>query len=363
MSILLYIISFFLVLRFAVTLFNFISNPKLAHYPREHHDKISVLIPARNEEESILNLLNSLARQNYPNFEVIVLDDASTDNTYSIVQKFAAADERFRMIKGEPLPQGWLGKNFACHQLAQQATGDYLMFLDADEKVYDKLFHSAVHRMKTYRLALLSLFTNQEMHTLGERLVVPLMHVILLNLLPLRLVSLVKSPAVSAASGQFMLFDAVFYRQNQWHQLVKNQVVEDIEIMRLVKQKGLKGEALLANGMVSCRMYRSYWEGVEGFSKNLLAGFNYSVFGLLIFLVLIVGGPLIIFLSGDIGLFVLAVTLIILTRLMISLSAGQNPIYNILLHPLQMLTLAVIAQQSIQKYLTKNIRWKGRNVS
>ncbi|MBE7179048.1 MAG: glycosyltransferase, partial [Mucilaginibacter polytrichastri] len=270
---------------------------------------------------------------------------------------------RFSVIKGAPLPDGWLGKNFACHQLAEVATGKYFLFLDADEMVHPNLFNSAVHRIKSNRLKLLSLFTNQVMKSAGERLVVPLMHVILLNLLPLRLVGLTKTPAVAAASGQFMLFEAEIYRQFRWHELVRKHVVEDIEIMRLVKQNGFKAEALLANGMISCRMYRSYTEGVNGFSKNLLAGFNYSVFGLLIFLVLILGGPIMIFLSGDLGLLVLAVALIVLTRLMISLSAGQNPVYNIILHPFQMITLAVIAQQSIQKYLSKSVEWKGRNVS
>ncbi|MBE7176356.1 MAG: glycosyltransferase [Mucilaginibacter polytrichastri] len=362
MIFILYVIFFFLILRFAVTLFNFISYPKLTPFPHELHDRISVLVPVRDEEENILTLLRSLALQNHPNFEVIVLDDGSTDRTAEIVQDFARSDSRFRLEKGEPLPPGWLGKNFACHQLAQKADGAYLLFLDADERVFPNLFNSAVHRMKSNKLALLSLFTNQEMRGIGERTVVPLMHFILLNLLPLRLVSLVKTPSVAAASGQFMLFDAAVYHQQQWHERVKKHVVEDIEIMRLVKQAGLRGEALLANGMISCRMYRSYASGIDGFSKNLLAGFNYSVPGLLLFLLLVLGGPVFIFISGDIELFVMAVTLILLTRLMISLSAGQNPLWNLLLHPFQMLSLALIAQQSIRRHLTRSVRWKGRNV-
>lgn len=362
MIILLYIIFFFLILRFAVTLFNFISYPKLARFPHEHRDRLSVLVPVRDEEANILTLLQSLALQNYPNFEVLILDDASTDGTAAIVEAFVQTDSRFRLVEGAALPDGWLGKNYACHQLAELAGGDYLLFIDADERVHAHLFSSAVHRMKTNRLALLSLFTNQEMRTPGERAVVPLMHFILLNLLPLRLVSLVKSPAVAAASGQFMLFDARVYREQRWHERVKRQVVEDIEIMRLVKGAGFRGEALLANGMISCRMYRSYASGVDGFSKNLLAGFNYSVPGLLLFLLLLLGGPLFIFISGDIELFVMAVALILLSRLMISLSAGQNPIWNMLLHPVQMLTLAFIAQRSIRRHLTKTVRWKGRNV-
>ena len=119
---------------------------------------------------------------------MIVLDDDSSDSTYAICAEFAAKHPAFRVIKGKELTGQWLGKNYACHQLAKQAKGEYLLFLDADEKISNGLINSAVHRMHFRSLALLSLFTNQQMKTIGEKLTVPLMHYILLNLLPLRLV-------------------------------------------------------------------------------------------------------------------------------------------------------------------------------
>ena len=145
--------------------------------------------------------------------------------------------------------------------------------------------------MKLNRLSLLSLFTDQIMFNWGERLVVPLMHFVLLNLLPLRLVRLSKNPAFSAASGQFMMFDGAHYKENQWHEQVKHQVVEDVEIMKLIKSVGFNGEALLANGFINCRMYKSFSEAVNGFSKNFLAGFNNNVLGLFLYLLLVVMGP------------------------------------------------------------------------
>ncbi|MGV3509076.1 MAG: glycosyltransferase [Sphingobacteriaceae bacterium] len=355
-----YVVFFFLILRFTVTLFNFISNPKLPASPFLHNDLVSVLIPARNEEEDILNLLTSIKKQNYKNIEVIVLDDDSTDNTYAICESFCTSDERFKVVKGKELEEGWLGKNFACHQLAAMANGSYLLFLDADEAIRDGLINNAIHRIKQGKLTLLSLFTNQTMLSIGERLVVPLMHFLLLNSLPLRLVRLTKNTALSAASGQFMLFESASYHTHQWHAQVKDKVVEDIEIMKLVKAYQYKAEALLANGYIACRMYKGFRESVNGFSKNLLAGFNYNIAALVCYLLLVMVGPIFIAVYLNYSLLFFAITLIILSRIMISLSAGQNVLLNVILHPFQMLSLVLISILSIKLYLTKRTNWKGR---
>ncbi|WP_374949552.1 glycosyltransferase [Mucilaginibacter sp.] len=324
---------------------------------------VSVLIPARDESDNILTLLQSIQLQDYPHYEVIILDDSSSDNTYQLCERFAVGHPKFRVIRGKPLPDGWIGKNYACHQLAKEASGKYLLFLDADEQVSNSLINSAVHRMHLKKLTLLSLFTNQQMITLGEWLVVPLMHYVLINLLPLRLILLVKSNAsVAAASGQFMFFDAATYRTHQWHGLVKDKVVEDVEIMKAVKAYNCNGEGLLANGMITCRMYKGYTEGLNGFSKNFMAAFNYSIPFFLCYILLVIGGPLLIAATGNWQLIGFTFALIILSRVMISLSAGQNAWYNVILHPLQMLTLMFIAVLAIQKRITKTTMWKGRRI-
>ncbi|SDE55664.1 chlorobactene glucosyltransferase [Mucilaginibacter pineti] len=362
MTAIILITLFFIILRFSVTLFNFISNPKLRRVGKHYNDKVSILIPARNEADNILTLLQSIHEQDYQNYDVTVLDDGSTDETYNICATFAASHPQFKVIKGATLPASWLGKNYACHQLAKQADGKYLLFLDADEEVKPGLINSAVYRMYLNKLGLLSLFTNQQMDTLGEKLVVPLMHFILLNLLPVRLIYLVKNAAVAAASGQFMLFDAAIYHKHQWHKLVKNKVVEDVEIMRLIKAEAYNGEALLANGMIYCRMYKNYAEAMNGFSKNFLAAFNYSIIGFIVYITLTIGGPMMIMMTLNLPLILFMLGLIILTRIMISLSSGQNAVYNIILHPVQMLNMLIIAFLSIQKHITKTTVWKGRNI-
>lgn len=362
MIITIYITFFFLILRFAVTLFNFISDPKLRRVNRSYTSLVSILIPARNEEENILTLLTTIHRQDYRDYEVIILDDSSTDQTYAICDDFAAKHPAFRVVRGKELTGRWLGKNYACHQLAQQAKGRYLLFLDADEEIFTGLINSAVHRMHFRSLALLSLFTNQQMQTTGEKVVVPLMHYVLLNLLPLRLIYLLKNASVAAASGQFMLFDAEIYRQYEWHKQSKDKVVEDAEIMKMVKAAGFNGESLLANGMISCRMYKSYKAAINGFGKNFLAAFNYNIFSFLIYLLILIVGPVFVIMTLNLNLIVLMVGLIFLTRVMISLASGQNAVLNVILHPFQMLSMVLIAFSATQKYLTKTTVWKGRRI-
>jgi len=352
----------FMILRFTVTLFNFISDPKLRRVNRHYTDLVSILIPVRNESSDIIALLESIYQQNYSNYEVIILDDDSNDDTYKLCKSFCDGHANFKIIKGEALPAGWTGKNFACHQLALAAKGDFLLFLDADERVHNGLINTAIYRMYQYRLGLLSVFANTDMLTTGERLVVPLLHHLLLGLLPLRLVYLIKNQAVATASGQFMLFNGDVYRNNQWHSQVKDKIVEDAEIMRMVKAAGYPGEILLANNMLSSRMYKNYGGAINGFSKNVLSVFNYNIIWFLVYILLIITGPMMVLITLNIPLILFMFVLITMGRLMSSLSAGQNPVYNLILHPLQMLNLTLIAFIAIQKHLTHNVIWKGRRI-
>ncbi|WP_431292804.1 glycosyltransferase family 2 protein [Pedobacter sp. P26] len=362
MTIFIYAVLIFLVIRFSVTIFNFLSNPKLPRVVKHHHDKVSILIPARNEAGNILELLVSIKNQDYINYEVIVLDDNSSDNTFGIVEKFCLSNPQFKVLSGKALPQNWLGKNYACHQLSELATGKYLLFIDADESIKRGLINSLIARMEIGNLALLSVFTNQTIKSIGEWLTVPLMHFILLNLLPLRLVKLSKNPAFAAASGQCMFFNANNYKENHWHERVKHQVVEDVEIMKLVKQEKFNAEALLANGLIYCRMYKNLGESLNGFSKNLLAGFGNNMIILLLYQLLVTIGPVILILNFNVALLVLPLTLIVLSRIMISYLSGQHVLINLILHPLQMLFFFIISFISIKKHIFKTSTWKGRTI-
>jgi glycosyltransferase involved in cell wall biosynthesis len=362
MVILMWIIIFFILVRSAVALSNLISLPKLDMTNKRYEDKVSILIPARNEERNILFLLESILSQDYENYEVIILDDDSSDNTFEICNNFALSHTAFKVIKGKPLPNDWLGKNFACHQLAREASGKYLLFLDADVKMVSGLLNSALHQMITNKLALLSLFPDQQMSTIGEKAVIPLMNYLLLTLLPIRLIYGNSNPVFAAACGQFMLFDQEGYRKNQWHFKVRSEVVEDLKIMKTIKLAGYRGEALLANGLIHCRMYTGYMEAIDGFSKNFLAPFNNSILLFLVFLLFQIAGPILILSTLNVELILLMCVFIFLTRWMTSKLSRQNIAYNTVLHPLQMANLVIIGYFAIRKNLTKTTQWKGRYV-
>jgi glycosyltransferase involved in cell wall biosynthesis len=349
-----------MILRFTVTLFNFISDPKLRRVSRHYTDFVSILIPVRNESGDIITLLESIHQQDYSNYEVIILDDDSNDDTYKLCKAFCDRHQNFRIVRGEELPAGWTGKNFACHQLALAAKGDFLLFLDADEQVHNGLINTAIYRMHQYKLGLLSVFADPDMRTTGELMVVPLLHYLLLGLLPLRLVYLIKNHFVAAASGQFMLFNADVYRRHQWHSQVKDKVVEDAEIMRAVKAANYRGETLLANTMLKSRMYKSYGGAINGFSKNVLSVFNYNIIWFLIYIIISIAGPMMVMITLNIPLILFMSAIILIGRLMSSLLAGQNPVYNLILHPFQMISLTAIAFIAIQRHLTHTLTWKGR---
>ena len=366
MELLAWIAGGFLAMRLAVSLFNAAFPPRLrpakplgARLPR-----ISILIPARNEAANLPRLLASLAQLSYPALEILILDDQSEDDSPALLTAAAGRDTRLRVLSGTPLPPGWLGKNWACHQLAQAATGDWLLFLDADiSYLAPDLPQRLLATSEAAGLSLLSVFPDQEMSQLGEQLTVPLMHYILLSLLPLRAVRAVPFRFLAAANGQCMFFEGVAYRQAQWHRQVRQAIVEDIAIMIRVKRAGLRGMVLSGTGALRCQMYHSYGEGLAGFSKNLLAGFGGQIWLLWAYLGLVVFAwiPLASYLAPPAwGLIGGAVALM---RLAHSQPARQPAWRNLLLHPLQMGTLALLGVLSTYKYLRGQNTWKGRNVT
>jgi hypothetical protein len=352
----LYAIFFFLILRFTVTLFNFISNPKLTTAGKHHNDLVSILIPSVNEDNDILTLLHSLQAQDYQNFEVLMSTSCMSINRESC-SDYCENDMRFMLIDMPDLPAGWTEKNFSCSQLSKAAHGRYLMFLDPRSIIAKGLINNAVHRMKIQRLALLSLFANQLMLSIGERLTVPLINYLVLNMVPLRLIRLSKNPAFSISSEQFMMFDAQKYTEHHWHEAIRNKTDGGNDVMKMVKSYGYNAEVLLANGHQYCRLYRGFAEAIHGLSRNIIANFG-SVIALCVYIFLVILGPVAIALYMDIQLLLFAVTLIVLSRIMTSLMSGQNPWITVMLHPFQIISLVLISVMSVQKHFTKSVTRK-----
>ena len=161
MIIIAYIILAFTLIQMLVAMANLISEIYLPEKISQSSDLVSVMIPARNEESNIGNILQDLVRQDYTNIEIIVFDDQSEDKTREIVNEFTVADTRIRLVSSEGLPEGWLGKNFACYSLSKHSKGDYLLFLDADVRIKNNTIGKALSFSKKHDLALISIFPKQ----------------------------------------------------------------------------------------------------------------------------------------------------------------------------------------------------------
>jgi glycosyltransferase involved in cell wall biosynthesis len=323
---------------------------------------VSVLIPARNEEKNIGKILNDLINHDYENLEIIVYDDLSEDDTSEIVKKIAIQNKNVSLLKGKSLPQGWLGKNHACHNLATHARGQHLLFLDADVEIRKGLISSAIAHIQKHNLLLLSIFPVQNMNSFAERLTVPIMNWILVSLLPLILTRISSRPSLSAANGQFMLFDADIYQKENFHRTLKDQKVEDIAIFRLMKNKGYKVETLLGNSSVSCRMYHSWDEAVQGFSKNVFEYFGGSRILALLFGLVTTFGFIFVIWGLSINYLFIYLSMAVVLRIIVSLASRQNFFYNLILAPLQQLSFLYITFKALSLQKKKATQWKGRNI-
>lgn len=358
-----YISTFgFRVYSFLVALANAISPIKLIPNKPAVSPKVSILIPARNEENNLKKTLLALTQQDYPNLEIIILDDHSTDNTLTLAQGFAQRFPFIKVIQGEPLPEYWKGKNWACHQLAQHGKGDYLFFIDADVICRGSAISAAMAQIVKFNLQGFSIFPDQTLRSFGERITVPNMHFILLSLLPLFLIRRLPFSSLAAANGQFLAIQTNFYNKYNFHEVGKSEVAEDIFIARKIKKYNGKFDVLLGNHMISCRMYTGFFSAIQGFSKNIiymLSG-SYIISLLLLFLM---NFTWILGLIEALWILILAdILLIYLTRLLTTIPSHLPKGILILGLPFYQLSMTWIYITAIFNKLTKRQLWKGRIV-
>ncbi len=345
---------------------------------------VSICIPARDEEDSIERCVQSALNQEYPNFEVLVLDDESTDGTPQILRELQENHPRsLQIIGGRPKPADWLGKPWACQQLSKEAEGDILLFIDADTQVHPKLTAKAVRTMGHHVVDFITVWPMQKLDTFWEKTVIPLIYYALLSLLPARYVYRAPrwlpsrlrkrlSPLFAAACGQCMAFKREAYRAIGGHRSVKQEVVEDLQLARRVKRHGLRMRMYHGLSAVSCRMYKSEGELHEGFSKNFLAGFGNSltafilagILHLLVYLLPFLLLPT-AWLSGWTNLALLSFIAVAITlwHRVILARWFEWSIPYALLHPLAVLWFQKLAIESVILHLRgEEVRWKGRSL-
>ena len=355
-------IFFFTILQLIIALVNIIFYPKLPTGTLIERPLVSILIPARNEEKNIGNILDDILHQDYTEIEVIVFNDISTDRTAEIVREYALADGRITLTDSDFLPEGWLGKNWACQSLSKKAKGDFLLFLDADVRIGNELILNAVSFAKHFKLALVSIFPKQIIKTIGEKITVPNMNYILLSLLPLILVRKLGNPSIAAANGQFMFFDSRIYKSMQPHLKMKNNKVEDIGISRYLKSEKQRIACLVGDNTIQCRMYNGFNDAVNGFSKNVTAFFGNSLILALVFWFITSFGFLFVLVELPLYLFIVYLVTSIISRIVISRVSEQEVTENIFLIIPMQISLGLFIYHSFMNKNIKTFRWKGRDI-
>ncbi len=352
--------------------------------PGEELPRISVLVPARNEVLRIGPCARSLLQQRYPDFEVIILDDNSTDGTADLLYSMGWADAAkdptacFRVMRGQPLPAGWSGKSWACHQLAEAATGEYILFLDADTAHDPQMLISSMTFAREQRADLLSAWPFPETGSWSERLVLPLIHMALAGypqalwrwLMDDRRDLLEKlSPATrrhfGAANGQFLMFRKTVYWQIGGHAASRSHMVEDVALGRATASAALRLVNADGRLLSSVRMYHRFSEVWEGFTKNMRAAFEGSLLAFLItgvmtFCTLVLPFILVWFSRGPaLGLALAQIAVIYLMRMGLTLRFGTTWV-SCWLHPFGQLLMTAIGLNSWRLSAGRGVTWKGR---
>jgi chlorobactene glucosyltransferase len=361
----------------AVVLIIILSNVVLLHRIHRHmepvnYPSVSILVPARDEEKRISKCIRSLLGQDYPNYEVIVLNDQSSDDTADILQRIEIDYPRLQVLAGSSPPEGFTGKNWACAQLVQHAQGELLLFTDADTIFQPQALKEIVRAMLGEQADLITGYPRQLMESWGECLLVPFFLWAVLCFTPLWLAYRLRIPSLSTAVGQMMLFRCEAYQKVGGHASLGSVIVEDIALARSIKRAGLRWRVVNITDLISCRMYHGGQEAFNGFAKNLFATFDFRL-GEFLFVYLWLGAlflePLII-LAGKLfriapsaSYFELAICIGFSVLIWcIPYWELKFPLILGIFYPITMIANECAAFKSLIFSLTGRLSWKGRPI-
>ncbi|HUP78869.1 MAG TPA: glycosyltransferase [Pirellula sp.] len=332
--------------------------------------RVSILIPARNEESSIGPSLETILSNRHPSFEVLVLDDQSEDQTASQVQSFATRDSRVRLLTSNALPPGWNGKQHACWQLANQSQYEWLLFLDADVRLAEDAVVRCVAEQIRSQSPLISGFPMQETGTMAEKILIPLMHYVLLGYLPIDRMRSSLGVGLAAGCGQLFFADKQIYMSIGGHSAIRNSRHDGIQLPRTFRRAGYRSDIFDATDIARCRMYTSTKEVCNGLLKNATEGIANARL-ILPFSILLIGGSVLPGLSFVLGylagassiaqaILFLALAISLIPRLLACMRFQQSYV-GAVLHPLGVACFVAIQWVAIlRKQLGLTTKWRGR---
>ncbi len=332
---------------------------------------ISVLIPARNEQAGIRQAIESVLANRNVRLELIVMDDHSTDATGEIVAGLAGGDSRVRLEHAPPLPEGWNGKQHACWNLAQAATHEWLLFMDADVRLCDTALVRFLAEQQRAQCGLLSGFPKQVTESLAERMMIPLMYYVLLGYLPLDQMRASPKAEFGAGCGQLFLARRADYMATGGHASIQASRHDGLQLPRSFRRAGIRTDLFNASDIASVRMYTDWASVLSGLQKNATEGIaNAKLIGL--FTILLLGAAVLPIFSLAHAIFygwnwpatsllVVATTLSFLPRAMIAQRLESSWI-GVALHPISVAVFVGIQWLAFTRQALGrgSVNWRGR---
>ena len=344
-------------LALALVIFNSLTIRVIKNSPTKPSGSVSVLIPMRNEEENVKGCLSSvLAQKGLDTLEVVAIDDGSTDNTSNEVKAFPSVE----LISGEKLPDKWLGKLWACQQLAEKSSGDYLVFVDADVRLSDYAVANSISKMGNWDF--ISPYPRQLTSGFVQKIFQPLLQWSWLSSVPLLIAQKYSIKSMAVANGQFLIFRRDAYFKSGAHAGIKTEVLDDLMLARNLLKQGYKGGVAEASNIATCHMYKNKMELFKGYQKSLWKAFG-SVPGTMLAIALLIVTGILPIISTALGSTsgLAAFGLITLSRMISSLRTGSLP-NSAIFHPLAILMLLGLILFSWYGKITNTITWRDRTV-
>ncbi len=355
----------------AIALFNIIYFRRATNEPHVTDGPfVSVIVPARDEQRSVRRCLESLLAQDYADYEVIVVDDESSDATAAILAGLSAHDARLRTVCSGPLPDGWLGKPHAMSKGVEIARGEILLLTDADTVHDPRSISWAVTNLQAHHADILSGYLKQEYGSFGESIVVPTMYAMML-LTPFALVAREKAPRASFAIGQYVAIRRAALDGVGGYEAIRNSIVDDMAMAARMKRFGYQGVFLDASDAASCRLYTGYRDAFVGIERSIYSSVGANLLTVLAMTVIVIGlivWPALAVLSPTLrfGLPIApfaASAVLFATQWALITWNRRTPVTAFMLYPLVFFNLILILYASVLSTgFGSGVSWKGRRV-